>query len=337
MFQPKARYLASILCILSLLTTQNTPAQIIPDNSLGQESSQVSPNVEVKGKLAELIQGGAIRDNNLFHSFSEFNVRAGERVYFANPEAIANILTRVTGNNASEILGTLGVNGDAHLFLLNPNGILVGKEAQLDVAGSFVASTADSLVFNNGFAFSASKPDVPPLLTVNMPIGLQFGTKAEAITNRAQLQGIDLIGQPTTVGLQVQPEQNLILLGGDLNLEAGGLTAPYGRIELGSVAPNSYVSLQPEQSYWTLNYQAVSNFQDILLTQAAKVESSGGRGMQIQGRKIALLDRSQINAHTLERDAQGTVKIQASDSIELTGNDSLYEIRKRMLQIKRQK
>ena len=145
--------------------SNKTHAEIVPDNSLETEKSTIRSNVLVKDAPADLIEGGAIRDNNLFHSFDQFNIDNGGRVYFANPDAIANILTRVTGNSISEILGTLGVDGAANLFLLNPNGIVFGENAALDVNGSFLATTADSHVFNNGFEYSASNPDIPPLLS----------------------------------------------------------------------------------------------------------------------------------------------------------------------------
>lgn len=93
--------------------------------------------------MTDLIEGGARRDSNLFHSFSEFNINNGQRVFFANPAGVDRILSRVTGNTQSNILGTLGVLGNADLFLLNPNGIVFGPNARLDVWGSFLATTAD--------------------------------------------------------------------------------------------------------------------------------------------------------------------------------------------------
>ncbi|HEY9653160.1 MAG TPA: filamentous hemagglutinin N-terminal domain-containing protein, partial [Coleofasciculaceae cyanobacterium] len=86
-------------------------AQIVPDNTLGTENSQVTSGVNVRGLPAERIDGGATRGSALYHSFSEFNVNDGQRVYFSNPSGIDNILTRVTGANVSNILGTLGVDG----------------------------------------------------------------------------------------------------------------------------------------------------------------------------------------------------------------------------------
>ena len=101
-------------------------AQIIPDSSLGAESSVVESNDN-----RDTIKGGAIRDANLFHSFQEFNVEALREAYFTNPDGIANIFSRVTGNNISNIQGMLGVLGDANLYLINPNGILFGENARL--------------------------------------------------------------------------------------------------------------------------------------------------------------------------------------------------------------
>ncbi|WP_293082247.1 filamentous hemagglutinin N-terminal domain-containing protein, partial [Moorena sp. SIO4A1] len=86
-------------------------ADIVPDLTLGSEGSVVIPNTTVRGEIGDVIEGGATRGANLFHSFQEFNVGELQRVYFANPSGIENILTRVTGGNLSNILGTLGVDG----------------------------------------------------------------------------------------------------------------------------------------------------------------------------------------------------------------------------------
>ena len=81
-----------------------TSAQVIPDKTLGGESSTINSIDELRSR----IEGGAIRGENLFHSFEEFSVQEGLEVYFANREEISNIFSRVTGNNISEIFGTLG-------------------------------------------------------------------------------------------------------------------------------------------------------------------------------------------------------------------------------------
>ena len=154
-------------------------AQLVPDTTLGSENSRVT----LMTPTIDQINGGATRGANLFHSFQEFNVGEGRSAYFTNPAGIENILTRVTGTNPSNILGTLGVSdGNANLFLINPNGIIFGANASLDVGGSFVASTASSIKFADGTEFSAVNPSAPPLLTISVPIGLQFnGTEGDIV------------------------------------------------------------------------------------------------------------------------------------------------------------
>jgi filamentous hemagglutinin family protein len=117
--------------------------QIIPDETLGNERSQLTPNVTINGQLADQIEAGARRGNNLFHSFSQFNVSNGQRVYFGNPVGVENILSRVTGINSSNILGTLGVNGRAKLSFINPNTrVLMQQGLELYQAEQFVQAIA---------------------------------------------------------------------------------------------------------------------------------------------------------------------------------------------------
>ncbi len=103
-------------------------SQILPDNTLGGSPSQVLPET-INNLPSDRISGGAVRGSNLFHSFQEFNVNSGRGAYFDNPNGITNIFSRVTGNNPSNILGRLGVLGNANLFLINPKGIVFGPEA----------------------------------------------------------------------------------------------------------------------------------------------------------------------------------------------------------------
>ncbi|MBN3940189.1 MAG: filamentous hemagglutinin N-terminal domain-containing protein [Nostoc sp.] len=154
--------------------TQAQQSNIVPDNTLGAESSQVIGNFQ--GQPIEVITGGAIRQINLFHSIGEFNISEGREAYFLSPSAdIQNIMARVTGNNPSEILGRLGTfdNSNPNVFFINPNGIVLGKDASLDVQGSFVGTTANGIQFGNQGVFSATNPQVAPLLTVN-PSALLF-------------------------------------------------------------------------------------------------------------------------------------------------------------------
>ncbi len=195
-------------------------AQIIPDDTLGAEASTVlSPN-----PVTQHIEGGATRGSNLFHSFQEFNVGDGQAVYFVpNDEAIANILTRMTGANASNIFGTLGVlNSGANLWVLNPNGIIFGADASLDINGSFYATTAEAIPLGDVGAFSAVAPASSPLLTVHPEVFFNsfLHESSGSIVNSADLM--------------VDQEQSLVLLGGTLTSD-GLLVAPGGLVEIAAV------------------------------------------------------------------------------------------------------
>lgn len=100
---------------------------IIPDQTLGNERSQVSENYN--NNPTEAVTGGSVRGNNLFHSFQEFNVNEGRSALFVAPNSsIQNIFVRVTGNNRSDIFGKLETSGvNANLFVINPNGIFLGR------------------------------------------------------------------------------------------------------------------------------------------------------------------------------------------------------------------
>ncbi|MBT9314835.1 two-partner secretion domain-containing protein [Leptothoe spongobia] len=188
-------------------------AQIIPDDTLGNESSIV-----INDNNIDRVDGGAIRGANLFHSFQDFNIGNGQQVYFSNPENIETILSRITGLNSSDIDGLLGVDGTANLFLLNPNGITFGPNAELDIQGAFTASTAGALEFTDGSLFSADNPQGASLLTMSVPLGVQFSdVPQEDITNQGNLA--------------VGPGQTLTLFG-DTVLSSGHLTAVGGEIQV---------------------------------------------------------------------------------------------------------
>ncbi|MEG3862898.1 two-partner secretion domain-containing protein [Microcoleus sp. herbarium12] len=193
-------------------------AQIVPDNTLGAESSVVTPDVNIRGIPSDRIDGGATRGANLFHSFSDFNVGESRGAYFANPAGIENILTRVTGSNASNILGRLGVLGGANLFLLNPNGIVFGRNASLDIQGSFLATTAGRIQLGNTGYFSAAEPQTSSLLSVS-PGALFFNVIADrptAIINQGNLS----TGKHLTLSAGNLDLQGQLIAGGDLTLQA---------------------------------------------------------------------------------------------------------------------
>jgi filamentous hemagglutinin family protein len=204
-----------------------------------------STTVNTNGNNFEINDGNRA-GGNLFHSFRDFSVRNGGEAFFNNANDIVNIFSRVTGGNISNIDGLLRANGSANLFLINPNGIIFGENARLDIGGSFYGTSADSILFEDG-EFSATDLDNPPLLTINAPIGLSLRDNPGDIVNRSnsglsrtvpfqkgERSGEVNINNP--IGLTVNTGQNITLIGGNILLDGGGLTAPGGKVELGGLS-----------------------------------------------------------------------------------------------------
>ncbi|HEY9654765.1 MAG TPA: filamentous hemagglutinin N-terminal domain-containing protein, partial [Crinalium sp.] len=318
----RSHLIAWILTSSSLsvwLCAQPSAAQVVPDTTLPVgERSQVSGNPTVQ------IDEGAVRGGNLFHSFSQLSIPTGGSAYFNNALTITNIFARITGNSISNIDGLLRTNGTANLFLLNPNGILFGPNASLNLGGSFVATSANSINFADGFQYSATNPQTTPLLTVSVPIGLQMGTNPGGI--EAQGNGYDLsvtvpifsplIRGGSAAGLRVPVGQTLALIGGDIDINSGTLTAEQGRIELGSVR-NGQVSLGDG---FTFSYRGAQNFGDIRLSRQALADASEGGSIQVQGNQVLLADGSMMLIQNQGTQAGGNIRVNAVLSLELSGS-----------------
>jgi filamentous hemagglutinin family protein len=292
-------------------------AQVVPDATLG--------SVVTDTGSVQTITGGTTRETNLFHSFDRFSIPTNGTALFDNATNIQNILTRVTGGSISDIDGLIQARGAANLFLLNPNGIVFGQNARLNIGGSFVATTARSINFADGSQFSAIPAESTPLLTVSVPLGLQFGTNPREIINRS----LAVDSNNFFVGLQVQPGKSIGLIGGNVRLEEGGeLTAAGGRIELGAVAAPGVVGLSTDSNGFRFSFPTDLVLGDISLLNESVVDvrASGGGSIAVNARNLSLTAGSQLSAGISENQGAasavaGDIEINALGTISIDGQN----------------
>lgn len=162
----------AIACLIDAVPAQNRP---VADRTLENDNSIVTAvrNDESRDRITGGLQRG---DNLLLHSFRQFNIDEGRSAYFDNSNGVRNILACVTEDGASTINGTLGVSGGFNLFLLNRDDIVFGRNARLDIRGSFVASSADSILLSSGEVFSTNS-QAPLPLRISVLVGLQYGAQ----------------------------------------------------------------------------------------------------------------------------------------------------------------
>jgi filamentous hemagglutinin family protein len=327
----KRKYLFPLMTISLLLKTPllvRAQTQISPDGTL-------PTNVNNIGGGVYEITGGNQPNNgaNVFHSLKDFSIRSGDTARFVHSQGIDNIITRITGGSPSQINGTIQtlINGTtdigrANLFVINPSGIIFGENARLDVGGSFFATTADKMKFADGTEFSAANP----MLTISVPIGLQYGSNPNS-SIRVQGNGnnlrpdfssgyLDRSNRPQ--GLHyVSPTGNTIaLVGGDVVVDGGNITLPGGKVEIWSVKSGEVSLVKNNQQLQLQSGQGI-NYGNIELQNAASLDTSGNSAgsLQLRGGNISLTNGSVIVTDTLGNGTPGTLNIFASELLKIEG------------------
>ncbi|MBO3457681.1 S-layer family protein [Aetokthonos hydrillicola Thurmond2011] len=313
------------LCIsLGLLNAILVGGMLLPAMAQVTSDATTKTIVNTSGSNYTIING-IEKGNNLFHSFSNFSVPTGGSATFdlVNTPNITNIFSRVTGANVSNIDGlirTVNSTNPVSLFLMNPSGIVFGKNAVLNIGGSFVGTTASSIKFSDGSEFRAVNSGTTPLLTVSVPIGLQMGSAASQI--QVQGKGNDGIVPTNNLGIIASPGKTFALVGGGITFTGGVITAPMGRIEVGAVGSGT-VSLTPTPTGWQLGYAQVADFGSINFTQGSSLWNpypmgNPFGGIQVVGKDITL-NQSQIAAATAGTQQGGDITVNAARSLYLGG------------------
>ncbi len=268
------------------------------------------------------INGGDRAGSNLFHSFGNFSVPIGGEAFFNNADDIQNIISRVTGGKISDIQGAIAANGGANLFLINPAGIVFGPNASLNIGGSFLGSTADSLLFSDGTEFSATNSQGKPLLTINAPIGLNLRDNPQPIANNSVANN---------VGLQVRSGKNISLIGGDINFDGGRLFELGGRVSLGGLTSAGEVRFDENGNFRFPDGVARG---DVSLSDRANVLVFGEQGgnISINAKNLNIFGGSSLLSAIVglnNSNAQpGNIEINATDKVSVRGEASLSGILK---------
>ena len=332
--QQKSSYARVFMAGVSsiLLLTCPVRSQIVPDATLPVNST-VPGNCTVC-----TIEGGTVQGTNLFHSFSQFSVPLGGVAYFNNAAGIQNIITRITGLSSSNIEGLIRSNGTANLFLLNPNGMTLGANARLAIDGSFLASTANRLLFADGSQLRAGQPGSNPLLTVTAPVGLGLDHSEAGITVVGAGHGLRVdnplfspvlgAGQSAT-GLRVTTGRTISLIGGRVSFVGGLVTAPSGQIQLAGVKRGEVFFAPTVQGF---DYGKVQQFGPVSLVDKSLVDTSGQSGqIQLTGDQVLVQGGSAALIQNQGLRDNGSLRVNASDSLTISGVDPATQFPTRLL------
>jgi len=182
----------------------------VTDGTVGTAGHLGAPQT-LTGSDVKITQDmGTTAGHNVFQSFKEFNIGSGQTVTFTENSTnfVNNVIARVTGKETSNINGTLQVTpgGHANFYLLNPNGVMFGNGAHIDVPGDFHVTTAHFIKFQDGAKYGADPVHSHLSTTEPASFGFSSGTHSNNvlidITDGAQLKNptaantaIDLVAQ----------------------------------------------------------------------------------------------------------------------------------------------
>ncbi|MEE9412931.1 MAG: filamentous hemagglutinin N-terminal domain-containing protein [Methylococcales bacterium] len=323
-----------LLCVISLISVAGQ-AEVTFDNSLGQPITADT----LSGEIIIPEGRGTLVGSNLFHSFQDFNINTGESTTFTGQSPVENILGRVTGDNASLIDGLLRTrfdNSNPNLFLMNPNGILFGPYASLDVQGSFHVTTADYLRLGDDGFFHADLNKKTTLSVASIEafgfLGENPGTIEFQGSGSIVLQGVFEREGIDFKGIKVPEGKTLSIIGGEIQVSSGEfdtgvrkvqlesrLQAPGGRINLASVNSQGEVKLV-DNDIMLEGFEQLGNIQiDSVNSEfATKLDTSGeGAGsIYIRGKQFTS-DHAVIVTDTLGEQSGGIVDIEVNDLLSI--------------------
>jgi filamentous hemagglutinin family protein len=258
-----------LMALASICGVSLAGAQIVVGHSFGAGG----PLTPANGNFTINSGLGRTVGSNLFQSFEQFNIDTGQTATFSGPGSISNIIAGVTGPSASNINGTLSSTiAGANVYLINPNGVVFGPNARLNVTGSFAASTADKVQLKGKGVFNVRQPAASKL-TSAPPAAFGFlGQAPKAIAVKGSQ-------------LSVPAGKAVSLVGGGLRVTQGAnVSAPAGRINAVSVASAGEVAINPALPAGPVNTGTIADFGNMEISDANLDTSDGGTAVDAAGR-----------------------------------------------------
>ncbi len=326
------KYCLSLLTLISCLVISVRSAR----SQTYQPSARIpvsdgTMNTKVSGNGSNFtITGGLIKGQTLFQSFTDFSVPTNGQANFTNPVGNRDIITRVTGNSFSDINGLVNTNG-ANFFLINPNGVVFGTNARLNVGKTFVASTANSLDLVDAggrtISFGTNSNGDAPLLSVAPNVlfdvaRLNMGGGNGQVSNYGLLQTANL-------------NQYIGLIGGNVSMNGGKIQvdADDGRVELGGLSAAGSVTLTKDVNNLRAQFPNDVARGDISLTNNATINvvNANGGDITITARNTEILGQSSLNSGIFPDfggadSVAGDIKVSATGDILLADNSRIFNI-----------
>jgi filamentous hemagglutinin family protein len=283
-------------------------AQITLDGSMvpGTAGALTGPSFVVPSTVGRTV------GNNLFHSFGQFSLQAGESATFTGPASIGNVISRVTGGQLSSINGLIDTRTfmpSANFFLINPAGVMLGPSASINVGGAVHFSTAGYLCL--GAPGCLTDPTAGKLfaslgaesvLTAAAPAA--FGFLPETPPASIVVDGSNLLA-----GIVDPPAgQTISLVGGQIQVTGATLAPPGGRVQLVGVGSAGEVAIP------SLDLSTFSALAPITISGSTiDVSAVPGGSVAIRGGALAI-DTSTILA------GSGTVDAAVADSLTVSAS-----------------
>ncbi|MBT9500356.1 MAG: filamentous hemagglutinin N-terminal domain-containing protein [Burkholderiaceae bacterium] len=302
------RRLAAALATGSLLTLAVWPG-------MEQAQAQTLPsglNV-VQGRALVNTVGNNMtvtNSNGAILNWNSFSIGAQNAVRFEQANASSQVLNRVLGNDPSNILGQLSSNGK--VWLLNPNGVLFGQGARINVAGLVTStlnlSDRDWTAGRYNFqALGGSSAEIVNQGELRTTLGGHVALVGGSVKNEGLIEapgGQILLAAGQSVELIDTGSPNLSVKvtapqGQALNL--GTLAAAGGRIDIHGAIVNQQGIVRADSLQGSGGDIVLKASQTLMLSADSRTTADGGDGgkggqIQLLGRQVGLTDRALVSA-----------------------------------------